>query len=165
MTDCQQGCTIDFIRVYHSVGFFNCVSTGHNAMAQEKVKPKRRLRPAETVREKATKQASKAQKPRRVKRIVSGATRPLSRINSFRKKEYYLPLPDNRLGRFLNKRRHIVPMYFRNAFKELKDVNWPNRRQTLQLTIAVFIFAFVFGVLISLADYGLDKIFKQILLK
>ena len=74
-------------------------------------------------------------------------------------------MPDNRLGRFLNKKRGIIPRYFKIALRELKQVQWPTRKQTIQLTIAVFIFAIVFGVLITITDYGLDKIFKKLLLK
>ena len=55
--------------------------------------------------------------------------------------------------------------FVRSSFRELRDVVWPNRRQTTQLTLAVFVFAIVFGIIISVTDYGLDKIFKQILLK
>jgi len=59
----------------------------------------------------------------------------------------------------------IVPPYFRNSWKELKLVTWPKFRESLRLTSAVFLFAAVFGVVIAIVDYGLDKIFKQVLLK
>lgn len=53
--------------------------------------------------------------------------------------------------------------YFTSSFKELKQVTWPNRKQTRQLTTAVIIFAVIFGLLIAGVDYGLDKLFKIIL--
>ncbi len=59
----------------------------------------------------------------------------------------------------------LWPTYFRNSFKELRQVTWPNRRESLQLTSAVLIFAAIFGVMIALVDFGLDKLFKQVLLK
>lgn len=59
----------------------------------------------------------------------------------------------------------IVPRYFRNSWKELKLVVWPGRRETWRLTSAVLIFAVVFGVMIAIVDYGLDKVFKKIILK
>lgn len=63
------------------------------------------------------------------------------------------------LGHFL------WPAYFRNSWKEMRQVTWPKRRESLQLTGAVILFATIFGVLIAITDYGLDKLFKQVLLK
>ena len=62
------------------------------------------------------------------------------------------------LGHFL------WPSYFRKSWEELKQVTWTTRRETLQLTGAVLIFSAIFGVLIAIVDYGLDKAFKQLLL-
>lgn len=128
-------------------------------------KPKRKLKKPETLRERTAKAEGGKSKPRRLNRGVSTAKRPFSAARRIGSKEYYLPLPDNRLGRFLNKRRYVIPRYFRESFKELKQVKWPNRKQTIQLTFAVFIFAIVFGILIAVVDYGLDKLFKKVLLK
>ena len=74
-------------------------------------------------------------------------------------------MPDNRLGRFLTKRRSLIPSYFKNSWREVRQVVWPNRRDTIKMTIAVFVFAVFFGLLIALVDYGLDKLFKQFILK
>ncbi len=62
------------------------------------------------------------------------------------------------LGRF-------VPAYFRNSWAELRQVTWPNRRETWRLTLAVFIFAIVFGLAILGVDRLLDLIFKNTVLK
>lgn len=59
----------------------------------------------------------------------------------------------------------LVPPYFRNSWRELRGVTWPNRRETWQLTWAVIIFSVIFGVLVAVVDYGLDKLFKQFILK
>lgn len=59
----------------------------------------------------------------------------------------------------------IWPVYFRNSLKELKGVTWPTGKMSIKLTYAVIAFAVVFGVAIALADLGLGKIFKNILLK
>lgn len=134
---------------------------------KEAPKKKRRIRKSETVRQKAE-TASKAKetpKPRRVKSTLSAAGKPFKAAHRVGKKEVYLPMPDNKAGKFLNKRRHIIPKYFRESFKELRLVTWPNRKQTIQLTIAVFIFAISFGILVAVVDFGLDKIFKLILVK
>lgn len=129
-------------------------------------KKKRKLRAAPaTVREKAQTEADKPAKKRRIRRAAGVAAKPIKAVHRVGKKEYYLPMPKNRFGRFLNKRRYFIPKYFRSSWKELKEVTWPNRKQTTQLTIAVFIFAIVFGLLVAITDYGLDKIFKRILVK
>lgn len=60
---------------------------------------------------------------------------------------------------------HIVPPYFKNAFKELKFVTWPTTRQTSSLTFAVIMFSVVFGAIIAGVDFGLDKLFKLFILK
>lgn len=55
--------------------------------------------------------------------------------------------------------------YVRNSFRELKEVTWPTWTESRRLTGAVILFAVVFGALIAGVDYGLDKLFKQLLLK
>ena len=55
--------------------------------------------------------------------------------------------------------------YFRDSWRELKLVTWPKRRESFRLTRAVIMFAVVFGIMIAIVDYGLDKLFKQVLLK
>lgn len=127
---------------------------------------KRKLRAAsETVRERAESKASSPAKPRRIRRTVKTVGRPLRAARRVGAKEIYLPMPDNRFGRFLNKRRYFIPRYFRESWQELRLVSWPNRRETTKLTLAVFTFAIIFGFLVSITDYGLDQIFKRVLLK
>jgi preprotein translocase SecE subunit len=59
----------------------------------------------------------------------------------------------------------IFPRYFRSSWQELKQVTWPGWAESRRLTYAVLVFATVFGATIALVDYGLDKVFKHILLK
>lgn len=61
--------------------------------------------------------------------------------------------------------RWLVPTYFVNSWREVRQVTWPSRRETWRLTLAVFIFAVVFGALIASVDKGLDLIFKKVVLK
>jgi preprotein translocase SecE subunit len=49
--------------------------------------------------------------------------------------------------------------------QELRLVTWPNWKQSRQLTFAVLVFAVIFGAAIAVVDYGLDKVFRNILLK
>jgi len=54
--------------------------------------------------------------------------------------------------------------YIRTSWGELRQVTWPTFRESRRLTTAVIIFSVIFGALIAVVDYGLDKLFKQILL-
>jgi preprotein translocase SecE subunit len=131
-------------------------------VAEDNAKNKKRriIRKTETVREKAEKSANAAKEPK--ERGVFSLTL------------YYITLPLRWIGRGLMRLERIkifriiglvlVPPYFRNSFKELKQVTWPGRKETIRLTFAVLMFAVVFGVFITAVDYGLDKIFKRILL-
>ena len=135
-------------------------------MAEEAKKSKRKLRAAtETVRERAQKTAAAPPKKRRVKQTVKTASRPFHAARRVGAKEYYLPMPDNRVGRFLNKRRRVIPKYFRESWQELRMVTWPDRKETTKLTIAVFAFAIIFGFLVSITDKGLDILFRNTVLK
>jgi preprotein translocase SecE subunit len=125
--------------------------------------PKKRvLKRSETVRERADKVQNTAPKKRRLRSTATNATRPVRALAGLGRKEFYLPLPTDT---FLNKRRSPAPSYFKEAWQELRAVNWPGRKETWKLTFAVFIFAIVFGLLIAVTDYGLDKVFKKLILK
>lgn len=67
--------------------------------------------------------------------------------------------------RFLRPFRWLVPRYFVNSWREVRQVTWPNRRETWRLTLAVFIFAIVFGALVAGVDKVLDLLFKKVILK
>ena len=105
---------------------------------------KRRIKQAQTVRQKIdTPKKVDQVKKRRLQTGAKKVVRPL------------------RVFRFL---RFLVPRYFKNSWLELKQVTWPTRKETWQLTLAVFMFAGIFGVLVAVTDFGLDKIFERILL-
>lgn len=55
--------------------------------------------------------------------------------------------------------------YIYNSVRELRSVTWPSFRESLKLTSAVLVFSVIFGLFIALVDFGLDKLFKQVLLK
>ena len=140
----------------------------------EKSKQKRRLRaPSETVREKAEKaQATAALPPKQGKvRRTFGVLRwpfkglawlshrpPLKQLGYALKWFFSL-----RFMRFLGKILGIS--YFIGSWQELKLVTWPSLKQARQLTTAVIIFSIIFGGLIAAVDFGLDKLFKQVILK
>lgn len=113
---------------------------------------KRRLRaPSETVRQ--VTQGVHVVKPARMGKV--GAF--FRRIGSLT-----LWKPVRVAGRFV--KRFLIPPYFKNSWRELKMVTWPSRQQTRQLTFAVILFSIVFGILVALVDFGLDKLFKKVIL-
>lgn len=125
---------------------------------EEPTKPKRRLIKSETVREVAAKQEEAASKPRRLHKTRRGITAPFRAIGwAFKQLGKFKPL---RIIGYI-----LVPPYFRNSFRELRKTTWPTLKMSRQLTTAVILFAIVFGVLIAGVDYGLDKLFKQVLIK
>ncbi|HEY1064240.1 MAG TPA: preprotein translocase subunit SecE [Candidatus Saccharimonadales bacterium] len=125
---------------------------------------KRRLRaPAQTVREQAQKAQEQAEKPegkRRLRQAAAKTSKPIGRLGQLFN---YQPLRAIRaVFRFIG--RILVPRFVRNSFAELKLVTWPNRKKTRDLTFAVLMFAIVFGILVTIIDYGLDKLFKALIL-
>jgi preprotein translocase SecE subunit len=129
-------------------------------VTEDKATPKRRLvKKAETVREKTEKAAEKsAAQPRRLQATKRRAGAPFRAAGK----------GASRLGKYKPFRIFgfiLVPPYFRNSWKELRQVTWTKPKESLRLTFAVVSFATVFGVLVAILDYGLDKVFKEVLLK
>ncbi len=138
-------------------------------MAQPK---KRQLKkPVESVREKAAK-ASVPKKPRKLSKVRNTAAKPFGMAGKalakvLRPFGFLLTPFKTRPMRFIGNILATVLLlrYFLNSWRELRQVNWPDRKQTAQLTLAVFIFAIFFGLLIAVTDYGLDKVFKKLIIK
>ena len=55
--------------------------------------------------------------------------------------------------------------YFVNSWRELKKVQWPDRKTSWKLTFTVIAFSAVFAVLTTSLDYVFEKLAKQIFLK
>lgn len=53
--------------------------------------------------------------------------------------------------------------YFSGAWRELKQVHWPTRRATWDLTIAVIAFSGFFVIFILLLDVAFKYLFEQLL--
>ncbi|MEO7364369.1 MAG: preprotein translocase subunit SecE [Candidatus Saccharimonadales bacterium] len=126
-------------------------------------KPRKRIvKNPETFREKALKATEQSDKPTRRSRarqrsgkLVSPVFRPVGRTAGkvFRRKPFRI------LGRIL------LPTYLRSAFSELREVQWPKWKTARDLTFAVLVFAIAFGVVIAIVDYGLDRLFRDVLIK
>jgi len=135
---------------------------------------KRRVvkKPTESVREKATKAQDKPVKRRLHRTAATAASKPVRAAGRGVKKaakpfafavKPFRTRPARFIGRVMTS--ILFLRYFRESWKELRNVTWPNRRETLKLTLAVFVFAIGFGLIISVVDFGLDKLFKELLLK
>lgn len=126
-------------------------------------KTKRRIvKNPETFRERAVKATEQSGKPSRKSRVLRVPTRAISVTTSPVRKA------GKRVGRlapfhFIG--LILLPRYIRNSWKELRMVTWPTWSQARKLTYAVIVFAAVFSVIIATVDYGLDKLFRQVLLK
>jgi preprotein translocase SecE subunit len=136
-------------------------------------KPKRILKKASpTVRERSEQTANANPKSQRVRNTARKASTPFRAVGRFIAKilrpfRFLLWPFKTRPVRFIGRviASILFLRYFRESWKELRQVSWPGRRETWQLTFAVFIFALVFGLMITVVDYGLDKLFQKILLK
>jgi preprotein translocase SecE subunit len=129
--------------------------------ADGKRKPRIR-KTAPTVRERMESAQSEPETHKK-RRVLSAIAKPLTKVR----------FPKNRLTRVLVRILRLiltgigwlVPKYFINSWREVRQVTWPSRRETWRLTTAVFVFAIVFGALVAGVDKGLDEIFKKVILK
>lgn len=122
-------------------------------------------------REQANKNREKARKPRKLKSTAGFIKKPISALikllKAIAKPFSFLLIPfKTRPARFIGRvlSKIFFVNYFVGSWKELKNVTWPNRRETFKLTVAVITFALVFGVFITLVDFLLDKLFRGVLL-
>ncbi len=129
---------------------------------QSSKKTKRLVKNPETFRERAIKASETSDQPSQAAKLRQASTRAtspvfkpvqafLTKLNTFK--------PFRLIGRI------IFPSYFRQSWQELRLVTWPNWTESRRLTSAVLIFAIIFGGVIAGVDYGLDKLFRNILLK
>lgn len=140
-------------------------------MAEKSGKPakKRQLKKVETVRQRVERSGSEQPRTRRVKTTASKAGRPFRVIGSFivkitRPFAFVLVPFKTRPVRFVGRVLASILLFkfFRASWKEVRQVQWPDMRTTVRLTIAVFIFSILFGSLVAVTDYGLDKVFRKV---
>lgn len=145
--------------------------------AERPNRPKRRLKignaNSETVRERSEKfqqEASVPQAPGKVRTFVGGFLWPIRALGRLLGR-IFAPLL-RYLGRFRALRfigrwigYILLPPYVRNSWRELRQVTWPNRRETFRLTYAVIIFSVIFGIIVFAVDSVLSKIFKELIVQ
>lgn len=104
-----------------------------------------------------------SEKPKRIRKAASSAAKPVGKIGSALKSEYHI-IPKKENPGFFTKSRSATPLYFSNAWKELRQVTWPGRKETWKLVFAVYVFAIGLGIAVALLDFGLEKLFKEVIL-
>jgi preprotein translocase SecE subunit len=130
--------------------------------SSDKAPKKRLVKNPETFRERALKANESNDRPKRSaklklagSRVTSPVLKPVGRgLSSVGRRK-----PVRLIGHIL------LPGYIRGSISELRMVKWPSKRESRDLTFAVLAFAVVFGGVVALVDYGLDKVFRGILLK
>jgi preprotein translocase subunit SecE len=126
----------------------------------------RRRKAPETVREKAEKESAKKASPTKTSAVKSAIAKPINKATNFGKKEYTpLKVPDKKGVRVLNKRVRFIPKWLSNSWAELRQVSWPSKREALSKTMAVFIFAIAFALLVQLLDFIFSRVIKEIILR
>lgn len=116
-----------------------------------------------SLRERNLKAAESKDKPKRIRKAAKSAVKPVGIVGDTLTREFHV-LPQKQNPGFSTKSRKITPSYFRNSWTELRKVEWPNFKNTWKLVFAVFVFAIGLGIAISLLDFGLEKLFRQIIL-
>ena len=123
-----------------------------------KPKTKNNTKKSQTVRERSENTIAPK---KRIRKTVKKVTKPVKSLKKLHQKEYHLPIPDSKLGKFLKRRVRVIPKFFVEAFGEVRLVTWPNRNDTIKLTLAVFIFAIFLASFVGILDYGLSKAFEE----
>jgi preprotein translocase SecE subunit len=130
---------------------------------------KRQLKKTETVRQRAERSTNAAPRKRRVSKAVRSVGRPLrvviKAIAKLLSPFGFLLIPfKTRPARFIGRLLASVLLFrfFRDAWSELRQVQWPTARETVRLSMAVFVFSLLFGAMVAIVDFGLDKLFKKV---
>jgi preprotein translocase SecE subunit len=130
---------------------------------------KRQLKKVETVRQRVERAGTDQPSKRHVRKAAGKVGRPLKTVGKFVAKvlspfAFVLKPFKTRPARFVGRLLASILLlsYIRNSWAELRQVQWPDMRTTLRLSMAVFVFSILFGVLIAVTDYGLDKVFRKV---
>lgn len=68
-----------------------------------------------------------------------------------------------RLPTLRRKRREDEQVgYFEGAWRELKQVRWPDRSASWSLTFAVIVFSLFFAAIILGLDFGFNELFRKV---
>jgi preprotein translocase SecE subunit len=122
-------------------------------------------KPVKTMRQASAKSRANAAKPKRVRKAAEAAGKPVNAVGKALATHYHLNVrTDKHEEKFFSKTRSLTPIYFKNAWLELRQVTWTGFKETWRLVFAVFIFAIVMGASIAVLDYGLEKLLREVIL-
>lgn len=107
-------------------------------------------KPKEATKAKTTKISAKNTKPAKPAKSAEKAVKPAKTDTT--KKPFILLRPIIGLGR-----------YFRNSWGELRQVHWPTRKYTWQMTLAMLVYCAIFFAFIVLLDALFSLIFNNLL--
>lgn len=116
-----------------------------------------------SLRERNKKAAESKDKPKRMRKAATQAKRPVSGASKALTTEFHI-LPQGSGEGFFTKSRNVTPQYFVDSLAELKHVTWPGRKETWKLVFAVFVFALIMGGFIAILDFGLERVFRNVIL-
>ncbi len=130
---------------------------------------KRQLKKTETVRQRVERVGTDKPTKRTVRKTASKVWTPFRIVGRFIAKvlspfAFVLKPFKTKPARFVGRIIAAIFLFkfFRQAWAELRQVQWPTRHETVRLTIAVFVFSLLFGTIVAATDYGLDKVFKKV---
>ena len=121
------------------------------------------LKKTTSMRESAAKSRASADKPKRVRKARSAAGKPINATKKALTKEFHL-IEQKGEGSFFTKSRSFTPGFLSRAWQELRQVTWPNNRDTWRLMFAVLVFATALGLFIAALDFVLEKILREIII-
>jgi len=141
-------------------------STASKEAANKDYKKKRIRKPKESLRERNTKAAESKGKEKRVRKAANATASTTKKVGSVLTAGYHLTerKENNDDHGFFSKSRSLAPRYVRNSWQEIKKVTWPGFKTTWKLVFAVFVFALVVGGFIAALDWGLEKLFREVIL-
>lgn len=116
-----------------------------------------------TLRERNLKAAENKDRPKRIRKAAENAVKPVGKARRALKTEFHI-IPQKENPGFFTKSRKATPSYFTKSLSELQYVTWPGRKETWKLVFAVFVFAIIMGVFIAILDFGLEKLFREVIL-
>jgi len=56
-----------------------------------------------------------------------------------------------------------IKQYFKSSYKELKQVNWPTKKEVAKYTMEVLVLAFLVALVLGLIDYGLMQLMRELI--
>ena len=129
-------------------------------------KIKGRKRNLKTVKELAEQKAKAQKRPPKWRSVLKALFKPLIILFKWFNQPAYIHRqhPQSSPAATLTKHRTIIPAYIKNSAYELKLTTWLDFPRAWRLTMAVFVFAIFFALLVIGLDWVLTKVFEAVIL-